>query len=279
MTPASPVPAPTASAPSRRPRRGVLAVLACAAMLLLVLGLVLGGGAAFLALRPERTTGDTDNPVTVDTSSPSVSDGSPSDGPAPTPPPETTPTALRPPEEGTWCWMPERSRVSRNPTGKLRGGGLDLIPPASFSNRQSHTVWAFTTDAQQITAEAEKNWVSSITVGRLVWEPGVQYPGSAAASTRLLDCMVAAPVWRDATNRRAEDVVTEPVTIDGVRGHRTTAAIRFDSPTVTSSESLVTVIVLETEGGPSMVATEIAGGHEDHAAAAEQAIASLTAVR
>lgn len=178
------------------------------------------------------------------------------------------------------CWSPEgNERTSSNPSGKLRGGGLQFIPPAVYDLRSGPQITAYSTDAQGAQARVEEGWSSTMTVGAIQWQPGIEYPGAEVASQTIVDCYFSAPVWGDTTGRSLDDEITEPVTISGMPGYRTTAIVNFTySPMEKTSATELVVVVLETDQGPSLFVTETAVGVPEHEQAADEAYASLTGI-
>lgn len=193
--------------------------------------------------------------------------------PGPTSPPETTLI-----EEERHCWSASGERVSQNPSGRLRGGGLEMVPPAGFDNRSNRTFLTFTTDAQTASATIEGSWVSSIIVGKIEWQPGVEYPGDKAASERLISCMFGnSSIWGDTSQRTLHDQVTEAVTVAGMPGYRTTATLKFGKHNLEKFDSTrLEVVVVSTPEGPSVFASDVAVGVTEHEDGAAEAYKSLT---
>ncbi|MFC7374123.1 hypothetical protein ACFQRD_02440 [Brachybacterium sp. GCM10030268] len=183
------------------------------------------------------------------------------------------PTAV----EEELCWQPPFERTSSNPSGKLRGGGLEFIPPSTFTGRQDNLFPYFLNDTQVATAPVEESWISTLHVGKVEWQPGVDYPGDEAASERIVDCMFRLTDWGDATGRTLDDEVTEPVTVAGMPGYRTTATVNWQNdPLEKTDATRITVVVVDTDEGPSAFISEIAVGVTEHAEGAEEAFSSLT---
>ncbi|WP_114855493.1 hypothetical protein [Brachybacterium sp. YJGR34] len=187
---------------------------------------------------------------------------------------DATPTDV---EEET-CWTPEgTNRTSSNPSGKLRGGGLQFIPPAEFDGRTTAWWFSFLDDSQTAYATVEENWQSTLTVGEVVWQPGVEYPGAEAASERITTCIFRASIWGDTSGRSLDDEVTEPVTISGMPGYRTTATVNWESSDLERTDAaLISVTVLDTPQGPSAFISETAAGVAEHEEGAQAAYESLT---
>ncbi|MCT1386294.1 hypothetical protein M4D54_11775 [Brachybacterium sp. p3-SID1565] len=239
----------------------------------LVFLLIVGGTVAFLVFRSSGGNGagsGTGSTTVSDSASATTTEETAS---ATTTPPETTPI-----EEERHCWSPVNERTSKNPSGRLRGGGLEITPPAIFDTRANTTYLHFTTDAQTAMAPVEGSWVSSIGVGKLEWQPGVEYPGEKAAAERLVSCLYGnASIWGDTSQRTLHDQVTEAVTIQGMPGYRSTAVLKFGKHNFTKTDSTrIDVVVLDTPEGPSVYSSEISIGVTEHEDAAAQAYESIT---
>ena len=254
-------------------RAGALLVggIAFAIVFLLIVGLTV----AYLVVRTSTSGPVGGGAATSET----VTTGPASSG---TTEPETTE-----PEETTTsevtearCWSPEHERTSSNPSGRLRGGGLQFIPPAGFDNRSTGTWVNFLNDAQTAHAPVEATWVSTLIVGKVEWQPGVEYPGEEEAAERLVDCLVSnANIWGDTSERTLHEELTEPVTIAGMSGYRHRAVLKFGQHDLTKTDSTeIVAVVVATPDGPSAFISEIAIGVTEHEEAAEEAYASLTGI-
>lgn len=225
--------------------------------------LIVGGTVGFLVLRDSRsgTTG-TETSQAVET--------------------PTTETATPPTEsvEEERCWTPEYERTSTNPSGRLRGGGLEFVPPSDFTSRSNGTYASFVNDAQTATAPLEGDWVEVLTVGAVQWQPGIDYPGDKEASERILECMYAdGYLWGNTSERSLHDQTTVPVTIAGMPGYKTTATLEFGVDDLELIDATtITVVVVDTPEGPSVFISEIGAGMTEHEEAAQEAYDSLTGV-
>lgn len=241
--------------------------IAFAMVFLLIVGITVG----YLVLRNSGSSGASTPTTTVtDSSTPPPSEPT---GPVTTTSEETT--AI---EDEQHCWTPTNVRESENPSGRLRGGGLEFIPPEGFDSRVNRTFLNFTTDAQMATAPVEDSWVSSIGVGKIEWQPGVEYPGDKVAAERLLDCLYGnAGIWGNTSQRTLNDKVIEAVTIAGMPGYRATAVLKFGKHNLTKTDSTrLEVVVVNTPQGPSVFSSEIAIGVKEHEDGAAEAYKSLT---
>ncbi|MGP4978390.1 hypothetical protein [Brachybacterium tyrofermentans] len=229
----------------------------------LVFLLIVGATVAYLVLRPGASSG----PDSQSASSSASATSTDSESPTPTDAVEER------------CYTPEYERASTNPSGKLLGGGLQFIPPAVFDGRESDGPASFLNDTQVATALVEEGWISSITVGAVDWQPGVEYPGNEIASQKIAKCFFTDGDWGDnrARERTWDEETTTPVTIAGMPGYTTRAIVNFGSDDLEKTDATeIVVVVLETEQGPSALALETAVGVTDHEEAADAALESLT---
>lgn len=239
--------------------------IAFAVVFLLVVGVTVG----YLVLRPGGGSAVA-NPT--DTTSVTVTDPEATEE---TDSPSPTPTDV----EAERCWTPETERTSTNPSGKLRGGGLQYIPPSVYQQRFPPMGIAYTNDLQGAQALVEGSWYSTTFVGAVEWQPGIEYPGAEVASQTIVDCIFYASIWGETQGRTLDDVLTEPVTIAGMPGYRTTATVNFASdPLEKTDATALDVVVLETEQGPSVFGTETSVGVSEHEEAAAEAYESLTGI-
>lgn len=178
------------------------------------------------------------------------------------------------------CWSPESiERSSADPSGKLRGGGLQFAPPSSYDLIRTPRGLAFMDDARGAYAEVEEDWYSGMSVGAVQWQPGVQYPGAEVASQKILSCYFSASIWGSTQGRSLADEVTEPVTVAGMSGYRTTATVNFAKSDLERTDATsLSVIVLETPQGPSAFVQETAVGVTEHEEAADEALETLTGI-
>ena len=241
----------------------------------LVFLLIVGATVGYLLLRGPGGGGDPSAGATTSASSsasprPELTDsGTPSSA-------ETTTSAAPVTEER--CWDTDRGHTSSNPSSRLRGGGLEFIPPAAYTSRSEMTYGAFMADTQTAYGVIEGTWVSLVAVGAVEWQPGVEYPGDEAASIRMVDCIVAdGLIWGDTSQRTVENKVTEPVTIAGMPGYRTRAELHFGQHNLeTFSATEIVVVVLTTPEGPSFFHSDTAIGVTEHEEATASAYESLT---
>lgn len=251
-------------------RSGALLIggITFAIVFLLIVGLTV----AFLVVRTTTSGGEetaTATSSSAEESTPTEPTGDPTD---------TGEATASPTAEKERCWNPERTRESSNPSGRLRGGGLQFIPPSGFDGRAPLNYGAFLTDGQVALATIEGDWTSNVGVAAVEWQPGYEYPGNKAASERILECMYSdSTMWGDTSQRSLEDQVTEPVTVAGMPGYRTSAVLTFGQHSFEKFESTkLVVVVVDTPQGPSAFIADIAVGVTEHEEGYEEAYASVT---
>lgn len=244
----------------------LLGGIAFAVVFLLIVSVTIG----YLVLRPGSSTSASET-SSATSASPAQTESSS---------PEETRTSTPTDVEAERCWSPERhERTSTNPSGKLRGGGLQFIPPPVYDARSVPIGASFSNDLQGAQGLVEDSWYSNAFVGAVEWQPGLEYPGAEVASSTIVNCFYSANIWGDTKGRSLDDVVTEPVTVAGMPGYRTTGIVNFaHAPMERTSASELMAVVLETPQGPSVFMTETAVGVEEHEDAADEAYASLTGI-
>lgn len=234
--------------------------LAFAVVFLLIVGATVG----YLVLRPGSGGGDPTASATATTEPASAST-------------EQATEATSAVEEER-CWSPDQTRSSKNPSGKLRGGGLEMIPPKGFDDRTDTTQANFVTDASRAAAKVEGTWYSTVAVGEVEWQPGVEYPGDRDAAERIFACLVSnSAIWDGTSGRSVQDQVTEPVTVAGMPGYRTTGVLHFGQDTLEKTDGTrIMVAVISTPEGPSAFISDAAVGVTEHEEAQNTAYDSLT---
>lgn len=194
--------------------------------------------------------------------------------------PEATSDPFADDGEEQYCWQNlDVQRTSENPSGRLRGGGLEVAAPDGFDQRSNATRFAFTDDPQVAGAEAETNWNSIVMIGQVTWQPGYDYPGEEVAAERILDCYISnAGVWDDVTSRRPENRESRAVTIDDMPGHQASVDLMFqgDHSLEVVEGAAITVVVVDTPEGPSVLVTEASIGIPEHEEAAVETLDSLS---
>lgn len=228
--------------------------------------IIVGGTVGYLVLR----TGDGEG-----TAAPTSSDTESAGG---TPGASTTaePSAAASEER---CWYGGEERTSTNPEGRLRGGGLELVAPEVFDGRTADSLADFTSDPQTATAPVEDGWYSTLTVGRVVWQPGVEYPGHEAAAERILSCLTTSTAaWGSVTSGRSvHEQTTTEISVDGMEAFRAEAEMRFGEDELERTDATrIVAIVVDTPEGPSLFLALIAVGVPEHEEALDEAVESLT---
>jgi hypothetical protein len=201
--------------------------------------------------------------------------------------PASSPASSDPGSGGTTaaasCRQPGTiTRSSHNPVGRLRGGGLEFAVPDGFDDVAPRSYLALADDPQAASAQVETDWVSTLTVASLAWQPASDYPGPAGAADHLLDCMLAdTSLWDGVTTvRTVLDRSGKEVTVDGMAGHRVDLTLAFSGETTLArtSATRITVVVVDTPQGPSVFASDVAVGVPEHERAADAAYASLSGI-
>lgn len=236
--------------------------------------LIVGATVGYLVLRPHLFGGGDGGTTVVSSETAEDPEATASTDPTSGEPTSEEPTAVV--EER--CWSPEYERTSKNPSGKLRGGGLEFIPPAVYGGRDSDGYVYFLSDAQTAYAKVEKSWISTMTVGKVTWQPGVEYPGNEVASQTIAKCFFTDGNWGGKARERTwDDETTTPVTIAGMPGYETRAVVNFGSDDLEKTDGTeIVVVVLDTDQGPSAFVTDTALGVTAHQDAVETAYTSLT---
>lgn len=218
---------------------------------------------------PDTTTSTA--PTGVDSTVPAT------DASASTEPGEATPT-----ETAEFCWLNSARKVTTpNQEGELRAGGIKVTIPEGWKEQRPGGSLAFLDDADTMTAPVEETWVSLITISKVTWQTGYEYPGAQKAAQRILDCSLAdTDQWEPATSKRhMEEQVSGPVEVAGLSGYQITGTLVFDETRLTrTTGTFLTVIVLDTPQGPTLYYSDIAKGVPEHEAAGTATLASITAI-
>ena len=258
----TPEPTSPATGPQRPGGGRGAALLVGALAFAVVFLLVVGGTVTYLVLRPCSGSATTESSTPVTSSASSSAE--PTD-------PATT-------EEEERCWYPTQERTSKNPSGKLRAGGLEMIPPKGFDTRNERTDANFATDAAVAGAKVEGTWYSTVGIAQVEWQPGVDYPGDQTAAERIFSCLVSnGSIWGDTSGRSLKDQTTEPVTVAGMSGYRTTGELHFAKDDLEKTDATrIMVAVISTPEGPTAFISDVAIGVTEHETAQDDAFASLT---
>lgn len=192
--------------------------------------------------------------------------------------------SVNPNIKGDFCHRPkntqQRPSQGKASLGTITGGGIAVKVEEPFDATQPFypTHLSFSTDAVGVIAPVAENWVSNFAVGQVMWQPGVKYPGNSKAAERIFDCLVSnSLLWEPkVSGRTLENKKVEPVTLDGMAGHKVTGRLTF---TATSLEGIthsdITVAVVEGPKGPAVYASLIAN-KDGHASAAQKSFESIT---
>lgn len=181
------------------------------------------------------------------------------------------------------CHLPDPGRASDAPAGYLVGGGLRTAVVDGWSSRSAwRGAVAYTTDVAMVSQDAGPGWYSYAALGRGDFsEAEGGYPGAEDAATWILQCAYSRgdlePLY--GAEPVTENWVSEPVTVDGMSGHRATVDVHVaEGSGVTFTPAWrISVTVLETPDGPTVLLANAATGLPEQLEAQEQFIAGLEA--
>lgn len=173
---------------------------------------------------------------------------------------------------------PPRTRPDR-----VRGGNLEYTRPASWTFPWAKGALPYMTQVDAQARNVEGNWYSVVNVGRVAWpkEEG-PFPGLEKTAVAIFQCYAttAGVLSHFGEHPTVTDYRTESTTVDGHDAWIVQATYHFEDPEVlsTTSASVVTSIVVDTEDGPMALASDVAADHEDHVRDLDEIIASLRVV-
>ena len=227
--------APTGAPPEPRPGRGGL-IAAIAIVLVAVLAVV-------WFLNRQQTSASA--PEDTNTAAPTVSPWNETSTPTPKP----SSTASQPaPSQGTLVACPADGGDTSVPVGGiLQAGGLsaDAIPGWQLGGFSMQ--WAFGTQA--VTDVVYPGWFSVASVSLLSVADGFQTPRASAAS--VMSCFASSRYYQGFTGR--QDLLSEPVTIDGHHGWRIRSEIRVSISALPQVQGdVVDIIVVDTGSTDSL---------------------------
>ncbi len=170
--------------------------------------------------------------------------------------------------------------------GTIRGGDLQYTIPDGwdFPWGGSDSLPPYMTETDGQGRNVEGNWYSVVSLGKVVWpEDEGGYQGARADGRGPVPVLCdhggrAHPVRENPT---VTDYRSETIDVDGHSGWIVQATYHFEDPPdslSTTSASIVTSIVVETDDGPSALVSDVAADHEDHVQNLEDIIASLEVV-
>lgn len=259
----------------RRTRATMLAVIGGAVVVIAVIALVLSQTVFRSVLDEEDPTAFATGPRSAEGQSEYVPD--PQDPDIAPPPPIFTQAPT------TECTFPE---VVNDPPaadpGTVRGGDLQYTIPDGWGPWVTGAL-PYLDELGAHGREVEDGWYSVVNLGRVVWpEEEGGYPGLETAAVALFQCYATTSgvVGHFGENPTITDYRSEVMTVDGEPAWIVQATYNFEDPDIldTTSASIVTSIVVETDDGPSGLVSDVAADVPDHAQALEDIIASLDVV-
>lgn len=180
------------------------------------------------------------------------------------------------------CAVLPQTSESPQPSGKVRGGGLQYTLPATWDFSWGGGDLSYLTDVNGYARHVEGNWYSVVNLGRVTWpEKEGSYPGAEQAAVTIFQCYATSAGLIEYFGETPEvtDYRTEPTTVAGTPAWIVQATYHFDRPELTTTDqSIVTAIIVETPGGPSALVSDVAADHPDHVRDLESIIASLEVV-
>ncbi len=269
----------TLGAPSerslRRTRATMLAVIGGAVVVIAVIALILSQTVFRSVLDEEDPTAFATGPRSAEGQSEYVPD--PQDPDIAPPPPIFTQAPT------TECTFPE---VVNDPPaadpGTVRGGDLQYTIPDGWGPWLTGAL-PYLDELGAHGREVEDGWYSVVNLGRVVWpEDEGGYPGLETTAVALFQCYATTSgvVGHFGENPTVTDYRSEVMTVDGDPAWIVQATYNFEDPDIldSTSASIVTSLVVETEGGPSALVSDVAADVPDHAQSLEDIIASLDVV-
>lgn len=266
--------APAGDRHRSRARAVLIAVIGASVVLIAVVALVLSQTAF-------RGVMDDDPPVTAAPSQGTAS-GQPEYIPDPNdpnlapPPPIFTQTPTKP------CAVMAQQSTSPQSPGVSRGGGLEFTVPSTWKRPWSNGNLSYVTDAAGYGRNVEGSWYSAANVARVAWpEDQGAYPGAESAAITIFQCYATSAnlIQEFGDKPEVTDYRSEATTVDGVPGWIVQATYHFDNSSLkTTDQSIVTSLVVDTPGGPSVLVSDVAADHPDHVQELSDIIASLKVV-
>ncbi|MCL6422994.1 hypothetical protein Bequi_06255 [Brachybacterium sp. JHP9] len=184
----------------------------------------------------------------------------------------------------TSCYVPEYETAGSDSGSDVRGGHLQYTRPDRWNNPWSTGVLPFMTDVNGWGRNVEGSWYSVVNVGALDWPDDVDggYPGMEEAAVAVFQCYATTSGVRQGFGEHPTitDYRSEATTVDGHPAWIVQATYHFTDPDYlsSSSASIVTSIVVETDDGPQALASDCAADVPAHVEDLEEIIASLKVV-
>lgn len=180
------------------------------------------------------------------------------------------------------CAVLPQGSTSPQTTGKVRGGGLQYTRPTDFDRSWGNGNLSYVEDVAGYGRHVEGNWYSVVSVARVAWpQDQGSYPGAEKAAVTIFQCYAtsAGLIEQFGDQPEVTDYRSEATTVDGTAGWIVQATYHFENSTLkTTDQSVVTSIVVDTPGGPSVLVSDVAADHPDHVQDLDDIIASLEVV-
>lgn len=260
----------------RRARTTIIAVVATSVVVLGVLALVLSQTLLRSPYDPE--------PIATP-SGQRQAEGHDEYVPDPDDPELAPPPPLFTEQPTTNCTVPAPSGAPRaSQRDRIRGGDLEFTIPSAWDYPWSQGGLPYMTKIGAQARNVEGSWYSVVNVGEVQWPDDEDggYPGTEQAAVAIFQCYAttAGVLSHFGENPTVTDYRTESTDVDGHEAWIVQATYHFEDPDMlsTTSASVVTSIVVETDNGPMALASDVAADHEDHVAELEEIIASLEVV-
>lgn len=175
--------------------------------------------------------------------------------------------------------LPQGSTTPQVP-GKVRGGALEYTLPSTWTYEWTNGDLAYVSDAAGVGRHVEGNWYSVADLARVSWPKSEgSYPGAEKAAVTIFQCYAtsAGLIEEFGDKPKVTDYRSEATTVDGHGAWLVQATYHFDNGSLkTTNQSVVTSLVVDTPGGPSVLISDVAADHPDHVTELRQIIASLT---
>lgn len=177
------------------------------------------------------------------------------------------------------CTVQGQESTSPQQPGHVRGGSLQYTVPPNWDFPWTNGDLAYVTDAAGMGRHVEDDWYSVVNLARVTWpKKDGSYPGAEKAAVTIFQCYAtsAGLIGTFGDKPKVTDYRTEATTVDGTAGWIVQATYHFNAKNLASThESIVTSLVVDTPGGPSVLISDVAGDHPDHVKALHSIISSL----
>jgi hypothetical protein len=187
----------------------------------------------------------------------------------------------------TDCYIPDGGSGTGNVSDSgrtVRGGYLEYTRPDGWDHSWGHASLPYMTDVNGYARLVESSWYSVVNVGAVDWPDSEDggYPGTEDAAVAIFQCYATTSgvLVGFGENPTVTDYRSEATTVDGHEAWIVQATYHFEDPDYlqSSSASVVTSIVVETDHGPQALASDVAADVPEHTEALQQMIDSLQVV-